>query len=85
MTKALVVDIIIPVEEYDSVFKKVFGIVSRTIIAEDAMRRLNGYCYLCPEDDCIFGDYPRTKEKLKRYDTIIYLSHLFKDYDIGSM
>lgn len=85
MTKALVVDVIIPEKDYDSVFKKVFGITERTIIAENAMKRLDGYCFLCSEGDCIFGDYNRTKEKLKWYDEIVYLSRLFNNYDIGSM
>lgn len=85
MTKVLVVDVIIPEKDYDSVFLKVFGIYSRTIIAENAMGRLDGYCFLCSEGDCIFGDYNRTKEKLQYYDTIIYLSQLYNDYDIGSM
>ena len=83
MKKALVVDVIIPEKDYDSVFKRVFGITHRTIIAERAMRQLDGYYFLNPEGNCIFGDYSRTKEKLQWYDTI-YLSQL-SDYNIGSM
>lgn len=81
--KALVVDVIIPERDYDSVFMRVFGIAHRTLMAEMAMRRLNGYCFLNPEGSCIYGDYSRTKEKLQWYDNV-YLSQLF-DYNIGSM
>ena len=85
MNKVLVVDVIIPEKDYDSVFKKVFGITCRTLIAERTMRSADGYCFLNREGDCIFGDYPCTKAKLEWYDTIIYLSQLYNDYNIGSM
>lgn len=86
MTKALIVDVIVPEEDYNKVFRQVFGIDKRTILAEIAMKRsADGYCFLCPEGSCIFGDFPRTKEKLKEYDEIVYLSQMFNDYDIGSM
>lgn len=83
MEKALIVDVIIPEKDYDSVFKQVFGITDRTSLAENAMRRLDGYCFLNTECNCVFGDY-NSKVKLKWFDKIVYLSQLF-DYDIGSM
>ena len=86
MAKALVVDVIIPEKDYDSVFKKVFGITERTIFAEKVMKKLDGYCFLCSEDDCIFGDYPSNKASYDMgCDTFVYLSQLYNDYDIGSM
>lgn len=86
MTKALIVDTIIPKEYYDKVFKQVFGVDKRTILAESIMQSdVDGYCYLCPEGDCVYGEYPRTKQKLKEFDEIIYLSQMFNDYNIGSM
>ena len=70
-------------EEIDTIFQKVFGTSTHTYLAEEYIRKKDGWCVLdC--DGCIFGYSRGPLQRLKDNYNVVFLSQVTV-CSIGSM